>query len=233
MNTIELYKTNLEVYDSVPSLQKVCKGILPIPSEAVLLGMATDEKPVLFNVQESYNLLVWDRIIGQGICLIKTAVEFIMHYKDQTHFRTEFVILSNNTSEWIKLSESGLGVWDKDACIAVVPFWDRVADQVLFALSEWSQGARGTKEPVILFIDGLENVLKMSDNSKECLKKTLSSGRKKSIFVVGTARSENKESLKEWMQWFKAEMFGQEARHWFYMDENGNSVFFFAPTTVI
>lgn len=217
----------------VISLEKLCESILPLPKDSVLIGMERDGLPVLYSVRskESPNLIVWDRIIGQGIRLIKVAIEFILRYKTGHH--TEFVVMSNRTKEWAKLSENGIGVWNRNECIAIVPFWDVVADQVLFALAGWIHERRPVKYPVILFIDGLENADRMGEDSKEWLRSIMLLGRKENIYVVACAQSKNRNELSHWFECFQAEAFGQDKVQWLELDRDKNTILFFTPDTVI
>ena len=219
---------------NIPTISTLCKEIGVLPGGAVLVGMATDELPVLFNISNTNtpNIVVWDGLVGQGLKLIKTMIEFILGYK--RGFKTEFIIMSNNSNEWRGLSEHGLGVWDKDACIAIVPFWDSVSDQVLFALSGWISGIRrGTKSPIILFIDGLENIDKMSKESRGYFEQILLFGREKNIFVVATAKSGSREKLARWFEYFTSEIYGQDSLYWFEMNKRNEHIVFFAPITEI
>jgi hypothetical protein len=217
---------------TVISITELCEKILPLPKHSVLFGMAQD-KPILFRVSksDSPNTIVWDRLSGQGIRLIKTAIEFILRFYEGN--RVEFVIMSNHTKEWSRLNDDGLGVWNSNECVAVVPFWDKVADQVLFGLSRWVQEKNLVKSPVILFIDGMENIDRMGENSKRWLRFVMLYGRRQSIYVIGCAKSSNREHLTHWLEGFQAEIFGQEKIEWFEMDENHDTILFFTPNTSI
>lgn len=225
----------MKIQPYVLPLAEVVKKILPMPDNAVVIGMGADGLPVCIDVSspKSSNVIVWDKITGQGVKIIKTAVNYIVRYKNQSLYRTEFVILSNNSKEWLKLSDSGLGVWDRHACIAVAPFWERVAEQVLCALAEWCVKDGRTRRPVLLFIDGLENIDRMGEGSVNHLRQILSIGRNRNIFIVATASSENRADLARWFEYFQREVYGQESLHWFEYDENRSTIVFFAPTTEV
>jgi hypothetical protein len=225
----------IEIYKKMPHLKEVCSKFSPFPPNSIMFGVAKDELPVMFDIEPrgSANTMVWDRVVGQGLRLIKVAIEFILMYMDKKSRHTEFVILSNNTREWLKLAESELGVWSKNECIGVVPFWDVVADQVIFALSGWCVAERGTKKPVIVFIDGFENVLRMGDKFQHNLKAILTYGRKFGVFVIASARSENRQDLSTWLDFFQAEIYGQGELEWFEMEENKKSILFWTPETTI
>ncbi len=224
----------IEIRKETPDIGAVCKKIGPIPGNAILVGVATDGLPVMFDIDPkgSSHTMVWDRVVGQGLRLIKTAIEYIMRYKNDKRY-TEFVILSNNTREWLKLADHELGTWSRNECVGVVPFWDVVADQVIFALSGWCVAERGTKKPVIVFIDGFENVLKMGDKFQHNLKAILTYGRKYGVFVIASAKSEHRQGLSGWLDFFQAEIYGQPQIEWFEMAEDRKSVFFWTPETTI
>jgi hypothetical protein len=223
---------NIILAPTVINITALCEKILPLPKHTVLFGMA-ETKPVLFNVvkNDSPNTIVWDRIAGQGLRLIKTAIEFILRFYEGN--RVEFVIMSNHTKEWSRLNDDGLGVWNSNECVAVVPFWDKVADQLLFGLSKWVQEKSLVKSPVILFIDGMENVDRMGEGSQLWLRHVMLYGRKQNIYVIGCARSENRETLTHWLEGFQAEIYGHEKIEWFEMDEQHDTILFFTPNTSI
>lgn len=215
------------------SMRELCEKILPISNKAILLGMAVDELPVLLDIESSTspNILVYDRLEGQGLRLIKTAIEYILKYKKGT--KTEFVIISNHSSEWEKLNENGLGIWNKNECIAIVPFWDEVTGQVLKALSEWIDWDGNVKSPLILFIDDLSNLKSLSVQSRKNLRDVLLRGRGRKIHVIGTVSSNKKEDVREWVGGFQSEMYGQSALEFIEMEEFGESVVFWTPRTVL
>lgn len=220
----------------INTLGEVCKSVGILPADSVLIGMAIDNLPVLMNISTAghqANLVIWDKIIGQGMGILKTAIEYITRYKDQKKYYTEFVVMTNNTAEWEGLSENKMGVWDKDSCVAIVPFWDKIAEKVLFALAGWSNGKREARKPVILFIDGLENIMDMEGDSQHNLRHVLGYGHKRGIYVIATANSKNREKLSGWMEGFQAEIYGQDAIRWFEMTEGKDMVLFYAPVTEI
>ncbi len=205
----------------VMSISELCKEILPLPKNAVLLGMAHD-KPVLIDVYNAKNIIIWDKAEGQGILVLKTAIEYIVKYKLGN--RVEFLVVSNRTKDWEKLSENELGVWNENECVAVVPFWHIVADQVFKALAEWSKKSK-TRIPVILFVDGIENVDRMSEESVVAFKEILAWGSKNNIYVIATSHSSNN----GWESYFCVDIFGTSPIHWF----ETNKVLFYAPKTEI
>ena len=216
----------------VIAITQLCEMILPLPKNSVLFGMA-EEKPILFSVtnKETPNTIVWDRLAGQGLRLIKTAIEFILRF--HVGKKLEFVVMSNHTKEWERLNENGLGVWSKNECIAIVPFWDVVADQVLFGMAKWVQEAMIANSPVILFVDGLENLGKMSEESQRWFHFISMYGRRKNIYVVVTAKSESRVAMNKWTEGFQAEIFGHNKIEWFEMDEKHGTTVFFTPNTSI
>ena len=226
--------TNITKLEDKPviSITQLCEMILPLPKNSVLFGMA-EKKPILFNAnsEESPNTIVWDRLAGQGLRLIKTAIEFILRY--HIGRRVEFVVMSNHTKEWSRLNENGLGVWSKNECVAIVPFWDIVSDQILFGMAKWVQEADRTNSPVILFVDGLENLDRMSRESQNWFHYICVYGRKKHIYVIGTAKSESRVGLIRWTEGFQAEIFGHNKIEWFEMDEKHDTTVFFTPNTSI
>lgn len=224
MKMIRLYnQKGISKTNPVPSLAEVCK--MPLPGEAVLLGIGVDDNPVLYNPTDTSapNIVIWDRVIGQGLRVLKTAIEYIVKYKtnhkSKKTNRTEFVVISNNVEEWEALTENRLGIWDKDACVAIVPFFDNVCNQVLKGLSGWVYKEKEAGRPVFLFIDGLENVLDLDGDSQHNLNYIMSYGAMKGIHVIATARSQNRAKLSSLLDGFQCEMYGKADLEFFeYME---------------
>lgn len=216
----------------IATIDEIYKIVCPLPNDSILFGMATDNMPVLMSTHadKGANVIVWDRVVGQGLNLVKCAIEFILRYK--TGDRTEFVVFSNKTKEWAQLSNCELGVWNKNECIAIIPYWDIVADQILFSLAEWVHRTRALK-PVVLFFDDFDNITRMGADSQQWLRYIMEYGKKKNIYVVGTTKSENRDSILKWMDCFQAQIFGENKSYWFEMDKKRKSVRFFTPRTTI
>jgi hypothetical protein len=222
-----------QVQSIKPTLSEIYKYFAPFPSEAVLFGVCQDESPFLFSVDnivyESPNVMIWGKIIGQGIRVIKTSVEFILRYKNQKRDRTEVVIISNNVKEWERLQNSDLGVGKTKECVAVVPFWHGITEQIIVSLNQWIE-QREAKNPLVLFIDGFEGVLEMSEKSTESLASLMVNGRRKNIYVIGTAKIESRPILREWMNKFQEEIFGADILEFF---ETKDGLVFWTPETEI
>src|SRR3989304_6118363 len=157
---------SIQVQSLKPTIFEIYACFAPFPSDAVLFGVCSDNTPFLFSVDntvyESPNVMIWGRFAGQCIRVIKTSVEFILQYKNQKRDRTEVVIISNNVSEWDELQNSDFGVRKTKECVAVVPFWHGITEQIIVSLNQWIE-QREAKNPLILFIDGFEGVLEMSE----------------------------------------------------------------------
>lgn len=218
-----------------PSIASVYDKFSPLPEEAVIIGVCSeDQLPVIFNVSDttSPNMIVWENIKNQGIKIIKTSIEFIMRYKNQSLYRTEFIIISDNMGEWVSLNEHGLGVGQKDECVAVLPFHSTVVSNIIHCLEQWTHDYTGAKKPIFLFIDGFEKVLDMDYETSQSLAWLMLRGRKKNIYVVGTSKIENRSKIKNWVGRFGVEIFGID-NLLFQMKEGDGSIFFWCPTTTI
>lgn len=215
----------------IESIKDVCNKILPLNGGWVLFGMSSDN-PILYNVWDikTPNTVIWDASEGQGINIIKTAIEFILKYK--TGGRMEFLVISDNTHEWDALGRSGLGVWSESECIAIVPFKHGITKQVFDALGLWLKN-RDARYPILIFLDGIECLDTLAEDVKENIRYVLSKGRQKSVYVVGTAKYENRENLSRWLDFFQSEIYGMNEPRWFEMDKAHKNIVFFAPITTI
>lgn len=220
---------------SLPSLKSIYTQFKPFPEEAVIFGVCEkDCLPVMFNAADasSPNIIVWENIKNQGIKIVKTAIEFILRYKRQSLYRTEFIIISDNMSQWSSLEKHGLGVGQKDECVAILPFHSTVVDNIITCLEQFANDYHGAKKPVFLFIDGFEKVLDMEPTTLKSLAWLMVNGRKKNIYVVGTSKITNRSKIKNWVSRFGLEIFGVD-NLLFQMKEGDGHIFFWCPTTTI
>lgn len=220
---------NIKLYGKEKTLSEVCEEILPIPNFSVLIGMAEDHLPILLDVSnpKSPNLIVWDSVMGQGIGIIRTAIGFVSRYRKQN--KTEFVVISDRIEDFSELNENGLGTFSNNECVAVVPFWSEISEKVIFGLSEWCSSGRVSRNGIILFVDGIENLEGMSNEVRREFIEVVLRGRRHGIFTIVTAKMEDKERLSAWIGMFQKEIFGMENMSWFDVRDGKSVIMFFVP----
>lgn len=208
----------------------------PFPQQSIIFGVAEDGQPMAWTVngsQNPKNIIVWDKLVGQGLKIIKVIAEFIFRYRNKTQM--EFIVLTTNPEEWGELNKYGMGMSGETSCIGIIPFYSELADKVLSGLARWTtEMHKSTKHPVILLIDGMENLNRISDDDfKSHLRCILQLGRKKNVYVVGTANKKNFAQVQDWLDGFQQEIYGQNAIDVFETMIEKEVIYFIVPETEI
>lgn len=166
-----------------PTLEEVLEELGPLPSEAMLIGMADDFLPMLVDVHDSPpNILVWN---GET-SFLKVIAEFIMNRDPREEQEMEFVVFTNNTEEWEFLAREN-NFKKGSPCIGVIPFWDDLANQVLLGLASWIHSGVKPNHHMVVLIEGVENIMKMDLDAKQNFNYIFLKGRDSRVFAVGTA----------------------------------------------
>jgi hypothetical protein len=185
MNAIKKAINSVEI--SRPTLKSIVQWIRPIPSYAVLLGVAKDGLPILFNARDKKapNIIIWDKLARQSLHILKVISEYLFwHHKNADG--VEFIVLTLHPEDYGELNQYGMGLMSKTACIGIIPFNSEVAETVIEGLATWThEKHESSKRPVIILIDGLENVSKMSENFQNHFRYLLDMGRRKHVYRTG------------------------------------------------
>lgn len=215
------------------SLREFVKEIGKLPGKSVLFGVAKDGQPVLLNVDDSQasNVVIWNKLAKQGLRILKVVAEYLfLHHKREDGI--EFVVFTTHPDDWGDLNGYGFGSNSKTACIGIIPFHSQLAEVVMGGLARWThENHRASKSPVIILIDGLENIEKNSDEFKFHLHYILFSGRTKHIYTVGTSNKNHFHKVQEWLDGFQREIYGSDVEDVFEYVEGKESLYFYTPKT--
>jgi hypothetical protein len=209
------------------------KSIGPFPAFSVWLGIAEDGLPVCINTadEKSPNVVVWDKSARQSLSLLKVVCEYIFTNRHQDGI--EFVVLTTHPENYGKLNEYGMGTNSKTSCIGIIPFNSQLSDVVVAGLSRWiHEKHTSAKHPVVILIDGLENVGQMSEDFRNNFQHILDLGRTRNVFVIGTSSKNNFRKVQEWLYGFQVEMYGRDLPNEFeYSQGKKNVIIFYTPKT--
>lgn len=235
---IELIKTIKQ-----PSLKKVLDFCGLLPGEAILLGVANDELPVLLNAfsNEPCNVVIWDKLAKQGLQILKVIAEYVFKHRSKFGLRpkkVEFVVLTHYPEDWGELNKYGMGMRGNTSCIGIIPFYSELASTVIRGLCTWINERHGaSKSPVIVLIDGLENITTMKESFKVDFQYLLHSGYEKNVYVIGTSSKKNIQKVQRWLEDFQMEVYGcdfdRRFDNFFEYEKDGKKIYFFAPETEI
>lgn len=169
--------------DDRPTVKDVLNEIGPLPYEVVFMGMAEDGQPMMFDTRGMFgtspNILIWN---GET-SFLKMVAEFILNYQSKDEI--EFIVFTNNTEEWEFLARES-NFQKNTPCIGVIPFWDKLADQILLALAGWVNQGLKPNHSIIVLIEGVENILKMSLDARQNFHYVFVKGKDRRVFAIGT-----------------------------------------------
>lgn len=220
---------NVVLFSDFPTLEEAIKKVEPLDERCVVLGFAEDQNPVYLDVTDpvSSDILIWEDIVGQGMLIVKTAIEYIIQRQKNS---IEFIFVSK------KPSLKNLNEVKSSFGNAMVPFLgDKTSgfSWILFALTEWHK-AKERHSPVVLFIDGIENLITLNEEDATNMRFILKHGREKGIYVVGTVDRNTNVDLSDWLGFFQGQIFGTRKLHWFETTTKSyKRINFFAPITGI
>jgi len=118
------------------------------------------------------------------------------------------------------------------SCIGIIPFQSELAEQVIRGLSRWiNENHNFSKDPVIVFVDGLENLNQLSESFKQDFRYILLQGHKKNVYVIGTSSKDDFSQVHNWLEGFQMEIYGCTLEHLFEYERDSKKIYFLTPET--
>ncbi|RPJ28553.1 MAG: NACHT domain-containing protein [Chloroflexi bacterium] len=192
---------------AVPTLNKVLAEIGSLPSEALLLGVASDGLPVLLNLHDPHPgpmLIAGDA--GSG----KTAfLQTIAHSVAQTHDANDvkFGVITNYPDEWesVKAFPQHAGVF---------AVGHRSAQEFIHSLASWAHSNKNTQQCILLLVDDLESVASLDLQTVQDFRWLLLRGPARRVWPIVTLNAPRYGQVISWLQNFRTRIFGHVAnRH--------------------
>jgi hypothetical protein len=184
-----------------PALSRVLADFGPMPDEALFLGIASDELPVLLNLHDSIPgplLIIGDP--GSG----KTALlQIIARAAEQMHQaeKLQFGAVTNHPDEW-----SGFERVPNN--IGTFPVHHRSSEDFILSLASWAHGNKSSKQSVLLLLDDLETVSNMDIETVQNLRWLLFRGPTRRVWPIITLNSNRIQNMEAWLEMFHTRIFG-------------------------
>lgn len=226
MNQIVLSTKSVEARKQ--SLKEFILNLGKMPDGSIIIGIAKDGLPVALQARDKKapNIIVWNKLVRQGLRILKVIAEYLFLYHKSDHI--EFVVFTNHPKDWGELNQYGFGTNSKTACIGIIPFHSDLANVVMKGLATWAhESHKSPKAPVIILMDGMENMEKAGEEFRFNFRYVLLKGKDKYIYTVGTAHKNNFSKIYEWLEGFQREIYGQDLADTFEYD----STIFYTPVT--
>jgi len=184
-----------------PTLDQVLAGFGPMPEEALFLGVAADELPVLLNLHDPVPgplLIVGDPGTGKTTLLqtIARAVER-MHQPEQVQFGA----LTSHPDEWSELEDTPNNV-------GIFSIHHRSSEDFILSLASWAHGNKTSKQSVVLLLDNLEAVTHMEMDAVQNLRWLLLRGPSRRVWPIITLSTQNIITMEAWLGAFHTQILG-------------------------
>jgi hypothetical protein len=187
-----------------PALSEVLAEIGPLPLEALFLGVASDNLPVLLNLYDPHPgpmLIAGDAGSGKTAFLQTIAQSVI-----QTHSSNDiqFGIVTNYPDEWETMEATPHRV-------GVFPVGGKSTQEFMQSLTSWAHSNKNTHQCVLLLVDDLESVASLSLESVQNFRWLLLRGPARRIWPIVTLRAPRYGQVLSWLPNFRTRVFGRVA----------------------
>ena len=184
-----------------PTLSQVLADFGPLPEEALFLGTASDELPVLLNLYDAVPgplLIIGDSGSGKTDLLqIIARAAGKMHQTKKLQFGT----LTNHPDEW-----SGFDSIPNN--VGIFPLQHRSSEDFILSLASWAHGNKSSRQAVLLLMDDLEAVMNMESDTVQNLRWLLFRGPSRRVWPIITLNSNRIQNMEAWLDAFHTRIFG-------------------------
>lgn len=186
---------------AAPSLSESLSELGPLPTEALLLGLATDGLPILLNLHDPHPgplLIAADP--GAG----KTALlQLVAQAASQMHAPgdVQFGVVTNYPDEWGHLAEL-------EHCVGIFPTYHDSAIDFLSSLSGWAHANKGSSQSILLLVDDLESMQHIDFDARQSLRWLLLRGPSRRVWPVVSMNAERAAQVESWLEAFRTRIFG-------------------------
>jgi hypothetical protein len=194
---------------SQPTLSRILAGFGPMPEEALFLGVASDELPVLLNLHDPVPgplLIVSDAGAGKTAFLqtiARAAGE--MHQPD----KLQFGAVTGHPDEWS-------GFEDIPNNVGIFSVHNRSSEDFILSLASWAHGNKSSKQSVLLLLDGLDTVSNMEMDAVHNLRWLLLRGPSRRVWPIISLSTQRLGEMEAWLGAFRTRILGKI--------QNGNDI---------
>lgn len=191
-----------------PSLNQVLAEYGSMPQEALFLGVASDDLPVLLNLHDPIPgpiLVTADAGAGKTVLLQTIALAAgQMHQPEDL----QFGVLTNHPDEWNGLESIPNNV-------GIFPLYNQSAEDFILSLASWAHGNKTSRQSVLLLLDDLEAASNLDFDARQNLRWLLLRGPARRVWPIITLNPNRMENIMPWLDAFRTRILGaiQNQRH--------------------
>lgn len=184
-----------------PTLSQVLAGFGPMPDEALFLGVASDELPLLLNLHDPLPgpiLIIGDPGTGKTALLrniVRAAGQ--MHQPE----KVQFGAVTSHPEEWS-------GIDEIHNMVGVFSVHDRSSEDFILSLASWAHGNKSSRQSVLLLLDGLDTVANMEMDAVQNLRWLLLRGPARRVWPIITLSTQSLDKMAPWLDAFRTRILG-------------------------
>jgi hypothetical protein len=193
---------------ALPMLGEVLSGFAPMPLAALFLGVASDDLPVLLNLNDPIPgpiLVSADAGAGKTTLLQTIALAAgAMHAPEALQFGA----LTNHPDEWSSVE----GVPNN---VGVFSLHKQAASDFILSLASWAHDNKTSQQSVLLLLDDLEAASNLDFDARQNLRWLLLRGPARHVWPIITLNPNRMENILPWLDAFHTRIFGtmRDPRH--------------------
>lgn len=185
-----------------PPLSQVLADYLPLPREALFLGVAADQLPVLVNVLNPDPGPIL--IAGDEGSMKTNLLQVIARGVDNTSNPKDiqYGVITAHPEEW-----DGLG--GTQNCVGIFSAYKNDAQDLLTSLASWAHSNRGNKQTMVLLVDDLTTISKMDFDARQNMRWLLLRGPARHVWPIVTVNPKRLMEVHPWLDFFHTRLFGR------------------------
>jgi hypothetical protein len=184
-----------------PALNEVLGDYGNMPQEALFLGVASDDLPVLLNLHDPIPgpiLITADAGAGKTALLQTIALAAAQMHQPEN---LQFGVLTNHPDEWNGLESIPNNV-------GVFPLYHQSAEDFILSLASWAHGNKTSRQSVLLLLDDLEAASNLDFDARQNLRWLLLRGPARRVWPIITLNPNRMENIMPWLDAFRTRILG-------------------------
>lgn len=187
-----------------PALSDVLAELGPLPLEALFLGVASDNLPVLLNLYDPHPgpmLIAGDAGSGKT-AFLQTLGQSVMQTRKSTD--VQFGVITNYPDEWESIEATPHRV-------GIFPVGHKSTQDFIQSLASWAHANKNTHQCVLLLVDDLESIASLDLETVRNFRWLLLRGPARRVWPIVTLNAPRYGQVISWVQNFRTRVFGRVA----------------------
>lgn len=185
-----------------PTMSSVLTRIGPLPREALFLGFASDDLPVLLNLFDPVPgplLVTGDAGSGKTTFLQSIARTLVKTHQPNN---LQYGVITSHSDEWNEIGKTSHHV-------GVFSMKDTGAKDLILSIASWAHGNKNPRQSVLLMIDDLEAAAKLDFDTLQNLRWLLSRGPSRRVWPIVAMDADRYGQVISWIPIFRTRIFAR------------------------